>query len=100
VSITSDATTPATDPDWEDVDDVPSTLLDREELVGAYWAVVAPAMEADGLDPDQPTHSWLRDHDFRPLLYVLREYHDMTFGAFWSAGIWFPANAEIGPQKP
>jgi len=45
VSITSDATTPATDPDWEDVDDVPSTLLDREELVGAYWAVVAPAMK-------------------------------------------------------
>ena len=52
--------------------------------VDAYWAVVAPAIEADGLDPDQekPTHSWLRDHDFRPLLYALREYHDMTFGAF------------------
>jgi len=81
----SDATTPVTNPDWEDVDDVSWTLLDREELVDAYWAVVAPAMEADGLDPDQekPTHIWLREHGFRPLLYALREYHDMTFGEFW-----------------
>ena len=43
-------------------------------------------MEADGLDPrcEQPTHNWLRDHDFRPLLYALREYHDRTFSEFWS----------------
>lgn len=89
VSPVSDATTPVTHADWEDVDDISWTLLDREELVDAYWAVVAPAMEADGLDPDQekPTHSWLRDHDFRPLLYALREYHDMTFGEFWSTDL-------------
>lgn len=68
------------------VEDVPWTLLDREELVDAYWSVVAPAMEADGLDPtsEKPTHAWLREHDFRPLLYALREYHDSTFGDFWS----------------
>lgn len=85
----SDATTPATHADWEDVDDVSWTLLDREELVDAYRAVVAPAMEADGLDPDQekPTHSWLHDHDFRPLLYALREYHDVTFGEFWATDL-------------
>lgn len=59
-------------------DDISWTLLDRGELVDAYWTVVAPAMEADGLDPDQEkqTHNWLRDHDFRPFLYALREYHD------------------------
>lgn len=55
----SDATASTTDADWEDVDVVSWTLLGREELVDAYWAVVAPVMEADGLDPDRekPTHS-------------------------------------------
>jgi hypothetical protein len=52
-------------------------------------------MEADGFNPDQekPTHSWLRDHDFRPLLYALREYHDMTFGEFWSTDLGLNAEA-------
>jgi len=76
----SGVTTPGSDRDWEDVDDVSWTLLDLEELVDAYWAVVAPMMETDELDPkrEKPTHSWLRDHGFRPLLYALREYHDRT----------------------
>lgn len=97
VSTVSDATVSAANPDWKDVDDVSWTLLDREELVDAYWVVVAPAMEADGLDPNQekPTHSWLRSHDFRPLLYALREYHDMTFGEFWSTNLGLEAE-EIG----
>lgn len=71
--------------DWEGVDDVSWTVLDHEELIEAYWAVVAPLMTADGLDPerDKPTHSWLREHDLRPLLYALREYHDRTFSEFW-----------------
>jgi hypothetical protein len=52
-------------------------------------------MEADGLNPDQekPMHSWLRDHDFRPLLYALRECHDMTFGEFWSSDLGLSAEA-------
>lgn len=81
----SDVTTPETDRDWEDVDDVSWTLLDLDELVDAHWAVVAPVVEIDGLDPkrEKPTHSWLRDHGFRPLLYTLREYHDRTFAEFW-----------------
>jgi len=81
----SGVTTPGSDRDWEDVDDVSWTLLDLEELVDAYWAVVAPMMETDELDPkrEKPTHSWLRDHGFRPLLYALREYHDRTFAEFW-----------------
>ncbi|EJN57722.1 tyrosine-type recombinase/integrase [Halogranum rubrum] len=72
--------------DWKDADDVSWTLLDREELVDAYWEVVAPALEADGLDStrEKPTHNWLRKHDFRPLLYALRAYHNTTFGDFWS----------------
>jgi len=81
----SDATTPEINRDWDDVDGVSWTLLDLDELVDAYWAVVAPVMETDGLDPkrEKPTHSWLRDHGFRPLLYALREYHDRTFAEFW-----------------
>jgi len=38
----SDATAPADDADWEAVDDASWTLLEREELVDAYWATVAP----------------------------------------------------------
>ncbi|AUV84570.1 hypothetical protein C2R22_23520 (plasmid) [Salinigranum rubrum] len=81
----SDTTAPTTDTDRGGVDDISWTLLDRQELVDAYRAVVAPVMEDDDLDPkrEKPTHSWLRGHDFRPLLYALREYHDMTFGEFW-----------------
>ena len=42
-------------------------------------------METNGLDPKQkkPTHSWLRDHGLRPLLYAPREYHDGTFSESW-----------------
>ena len=98
----SDATMPADDADWEAVDDASWTLLDREELVDAYWATVALAMEADGFNPDQekPTHSWLRDHDFRPLLYALREYHDMTFGEFWSSDLELDAEARATTGRP
>lgn len=61
------------------------TLLDLDGLVDAYWAVVAPAMCDAGLHPksERPSYSWLRDHDFRKLVYALREYHDRTFTEFW-----------------
>jgi len=85
VNTVSDTTTPEIGRGWGDVDDVSWTLLDLDELVDAYWAVVAPVMKTDGLNPkrEKPTHSWLRDHGFRPLLYALREYHDRTFAEFW-----------------
>jgi len=85
IDTVSDVTGPETDRDWEGVDDVSWTLLDLEELIDAYWAVVAPLMETDDLDPERekPTHSWLREHGLRPLLYALREYHDKTFAEFW-----------------
>ncbi|WP_226013612.1 tyrosine-type recombinase/integrase [Halomicrobium salinisoli] len=62
------------------------TLLDLDGLVDAYWDVVAPAMRADGMDPqiERPTHEWLSSNGFRGLTYSLREYHDMSFGEFWS----------------
>lgn len=62
------------------------TLLDLDELVDAYWDVVAPAMREDGFDPetDRPTHSWLSANGFRGLVYALRTYHDRTFGDFWN----------------
>ncbi|WP_137285810.1 tyrosine-type recombinase/integrase [Halorussus salinisoli] len=72
--------------DWQTADDVPWTLLeDVDELADAYWSVVAPALRADGHDPetDKPTHQWLRNNGFRSLLYTLREHHDRAFGQFW-----------------
>lgn len=80
----SDRTTGPTDPG--EPEDVSWTLLDRQELVEAYWDVVAPAMREAGLDPERerPTHEWLSSHGFRGLVYALREYHDRSFGAFWS----------------
>jgi len=70
----------------EESESVSWTRLSLEELTDAYWAIIAPQLEADGLDPetDKPTHQWLRDNDFRSLLYTLREHHDRTFAQFWS----------------
>ncbi|XVH33415.1 tyrosine-type recombinase/integrase (plasmid) [Haloferacaceae archaeon DSL9] len=86
-----DAPDPTQPRDWKSVDDVSWTLLSADELIDAYWTVVAPLLEADGLDPqrDKPTHRWLRDHDLRPLLYALREYHDTTFTQFWTEDLEF-----------
>lgn len=70
-------------------DDISWTLLELDELVDTYWSTVAPVMYEDGLDPetDRPTHAWLSANGFRGLIYALREYHDRTFGEFWSADL-------------
>lgn len=70
----------------EVADDISWTLLDLDELVDTYWNTIAPVMREEGLDPeaDRPTHSWLSANGFRGLIYALREYHDRTFGEFWS----------------
>ncbi|WP_135806517.1 tyrosine-type recombinase/integrase [Halorussus marinus] len=70
---------------WSAPDDVPWTLLGLDGLVDAYRAVLAPAMRADGLDPEAgpPSYEWLREHGFRQLIYALREHHDRTVGEFW-----------------
>ena len=67
-------------------DDISWTLLDRDELVDSYWEQVAPVMREAGLDPetDRPTHELLSANGFRGLIYTLREYHDRTFGEFWT----------------
>jgi integrase len=65
--------------------DSPSwTLLGRDGLVDAYWDVIAPAMEADGLDSEaeQPTYEWLNDKGFRRFIYTLQEHHDTTVTEF------------------
>ncbi|MDS0284658.1 tyrosine-type recombinase/integrase [Haloarcula onubensis] len=61
------------------------TLLDREGLVDAYWDAVAPAMRADGLDPERerPTYEWLSANGFRRFVYALQEHHDTTVTEFW-----------------
>jgi integrase len=89
----SDAPT-AADRDWQEPDDVPWTLLDLPGLVDAYRTVVAPALVAEGRDPetDRPTHRWLRDRGFRPLLYALRKYHDRTFSEFWAEDLGLQSN--------
>ena len=60
------------------------TLLGRDGIVDAYWDVIAPAMRADGLDPEteRPTYEWLNDHGFRRFIYTLQEHHDTTVTEF------------------
>jgi integrase len=72
----SDSVTNQDEPSW--------TLLDRDGLVDAYWDVVAPAMRADGLDPEteQPTYEWLNDNGFRRFIYTLQEHLDTTVTEF------------------
>ena len=72
----SDLLTDQDEPAW--------TLLDRDGLADAYWDVIAPAMRADGLDPEteQPTYDWLNDHGFRRFVYTLQEHHDSTVTEF------------------
>jgi integrase len=90
------AETPPSEREWTTADDIPWTLLDVKDLVDAYHEVVAPALRADGLDPEtnKPTHDWLRDNGFRSLLYTLREHHDKTFGEFWSEDLGLDAGDE------
>lgn len=75
-SADSDSLAEQDEPSW--------TLLDRDGLVDAYWDAVAPAMRADGLDPDteQPTYEWLNDHGFRRFIYTLQEHHNSTVTEF------------------
>jgi integrase len=75
-SADSDSITNQDEPSW--------TLLDRDGLVDAYWDTIAPAMRADGLDPEteQPTYDWLNDHGFRQFIYTLQEHHDTTVTEF------------------
>lgn len=71
---------------WHSADDVPWTLIDEDQLADAYWAVVAPALRREGRDPetDRPSYEWLSNNGFRGLTYALKEYHDTTFGKFWT----------------
>lgn len=77
----SDGSDSSTGPRW--------TLLDRDELVDAYWAEVAPALRAEGRDPqtDRPSYAWLSANGYRGLVYALREYHDTTFAEFWKGDL-------------
>jgi len=72
----SDSVTNQDEPSW--------TLLDRDGLVDAYWDIIAPAMRADGLDPEteQPTYEWLNEKGFRRFIYTLQEHHETTVTEF------------------
>ena len=84
------------DVEWDGIDDVPWTLLDVDGVARAYRDLVHPLLRADGLAPecDRPTHEWLREHDLRPMLYALREYHDRTFAEFWSRDLGHEATVD------
>jgi hypothetical protein len=79
-----------------DPDDISWTLLDLDELIDVYWSTIAPVMRENGLDPEanRPTHAWLSANGFRGLIYALREYHDRTFGEFWSKDLDLEQQAE------
>ena len=62
------------------------SLCSLDELAERYWNEVAPDMVAAGMDPDRerPTYEWLSANGHRDLIYALREYHDLSFGEFWT----------------
>lgn len=82
---TSNTDQVASIPSEQRADEIRWTLLSLDELTDAYWEVIAPTMRDDGLNPEteRPTHNWLREHDFRTLVYALREHHNRTFTQFW-----------------
>lgn len=61
------------------------TLLDVDGLTDAYWDEIAPALRAEGMDPenDRPSYQWLSANGYRGLIHALKEYHDKTFSEFW-----------------
>jgi len=95
----SEAPSPAQQRDWGTAEEVPWTLLDLDELVDAYWAVVAPKLEMAGHDAqrERPTHRWLREHGLRPMLYALRAHHGRTFSEFWATDLGLEP-VETGPD--
>jgi len=82
--------------EWDTASDVPWTVLELDDLVDAYWEVVAPRLEADGIDPqnEKPTYNWLAEQGLRSLLYTLREHHNRTFSQFWEEDLGLEATDE------
>lgn len=59
------------------------SALTLDQLIEEYWETVAPAMQADGMDPESehPPHRWVKS-EFAGLIYTLREHHDRTVAEF------------------
>lgn len=59
--------------------DVRWSALTIDQLISEYWETVAPAMRADGMDPEaeHPPHRWIQSN-YAGLIYSLRERHDRT----------------------
>ncbi|ELZ35769.1 phage integrase [Halorubrum saccharovorum DSM 1137] len=68
--------------------DVRWSALTIDQLIEEYWATVAPAMRADGMDPEaeHPPHRWVKD-GFAGLIYTLREHHDRTPTEFFRGDV-------------
>lgn len=83
---------------WRTAEDVRWTLLDEDQLADAYAAVVEPALRQEGRSPstDRPSYEWLSSNGFRGLTYALKEYHDMSFGEFWSETLGYSEEKDTG----
>lgn len=68
--------------------DVRWSALSIDQLIEEYWETVAPAMRADGMDPEaeHPPHRWVKGR-FAGLVYTLREHHDRTVAEFLRADV-------------
>ena len=60
---------------------------DRSDLVDFYWDEIAPAMRADGFDPERehPPYSWIVERGYSGLVTCLRRDHDLTPAEFYES---------------
>ena len=61
------------------------TTKDLDELGAFYWEEVAPAMRANGLNPERerPAYTWMIEHGFSGLVKALRRDHGLTPTEFY-----------------
>jgi integrase len=65
------------------------TTKDLADLVDFYWDELAPAMRADGYDPERehPPYSWVVERGFSGFITCLRRDHDLTPGEFYESEV-------------
>ncbi|MCY4730038.1 tyrosine-type recombinase/integrase [Natronomonas gomsonensis] len=63
-----------------------ASVCTLDELEERYWSEVGPDLRSEGQDPnsERPTYKWLVENGHRDLIYALQEYHDLSFGDFWT----------------
>jgi integrase len=75
-----------TERDWQSLSNkttTPWSTFSDEEFIQYYWKVVAPILEDEGHDPEQPPSAELmRKHAFGKYIQAIRRHYDYSFREF------------------